>query len=448
VKELENIDITDSPEELICYSYDSSYVKETKPALVAWPKNAEEVSRLVKFAFTRDLSIVPRGAGTAMTGSSVPIDDKTLVISLEKMKKLLDINTKNMTALVEPGILNGTLQRELYCLGFFYPPDPSSLNFCTIGGNVATNAGGPRAIKYGVTRDYIMELECVLPDGTIINCGGRTHKRVVGYDLKNLLIGSEGTLAIVTKIRLRMLPLPEDVATLLVSFTDIQKSAEAIDKIIASKIIPRTLEFMDRNSIMAVEQYKPHGLPMDAEALLIIEIDGYADLIKKEAEKIAHICNSLGGNVVLAADAFSREQIWSARRAISPALYHMKPYKINEDIVIPRDKIPQMISIINRISVEKSIQIICFGHAGDGNIHVNIMTDDKEGQRDKINEVIRVIFENAVKLGGSISGEHGIGITKAPYLDMELSKRQIYIMKQIKQIFDPQNRLNPSKIFA
>lgn len=447
MNELNNIDISDSPEDLICYSFDSSSVKQVKPAFVSWPKNTDEVSRLVKFAITKGLSIVPRGAGTAMTGSAMPINDKTLIISLEKMKKIIDINTKNMTTLLEPGILNGTLQRELYCLGFFYPPDPSSLNFCTIGGNVATNAGGPRAIKYGVTRDYVMELEAVLADGTVIKSGGKTHKKVVGYDLKNLLVGSEGTLAIVTKIRLKILPCPEDVATLLVSFTSLQKTAEAIDKILSSKIIPRTLEFMDRGSIQAVEQFQPHGLSMDLEALLLIEIDGYGELIKKEAEKIAYICNQLGGNVVIAADAFSREKIWSARRAISPALYHMRKFKINEDIVVPRDKIPEIINIIQKISNEKSIEIICFGHAGDGNIHVNIMTDDKKGQKEKIEQIIRLIFENTIRLGGSLSGEHGIGLTKAPYLDMELSNSQIDIMKRIKSIFDPDNRLNPGKIF-
>ncbi len=446
--DLSNIDISDNREDLICYGFDSSFVLGVNPALVAWPRSVEEISRLLKYALEKDMSIVPRGAGTAMTGAAMPLRSNTMVISLEKMRKLLDINTKNMSVLVEPGILNGTLQKELFCLNFFYPPDPSSLNFCTLGGNVATNAGGPRAVKYGVTRDYVMELEAVLVDGTIIRCGGKTHKRVVGYDIKNLLIGSEGTLAIVTKIRLKILPLPEDVVTLLVSFQDTADAAATINKVLSSNIIPRTLEFIDKGCIKAVQSYKPNLITEAPSALLIIEIDGNIPTIKREAERVVAICNQFKGNAVLAADVYSRELIWDTRRSISPALYNLKKCKTNEDIVVPRDRIPEILLDISKISEENNTDILCFGHAGDGNIHVNILTDSREGQdKEKLERILKRLFEATLKLGGSISGEHGIGVTKAPFLSMEIPDRQITLMKEIKRVFDPQDRLNPGKIF-
>ncbi len=446
--DISGIDVLDSQEDLACYGFDASYLKETRPSLVAWPKTTEEVSRLVRYACDKDMAIVPRGAGTAMTGAAMPKGGDTMIISLEKMRKLLDINTKNMTALVEPGILNGTLQKDLHSLGFFYPPDPSSMNFCTIGGNVATNAGGPRAIKYGVTRDYVMELEAVLPDGTIIRCGGKTHKRVVGYDLKNLIVGSEGTLAIVTKIRLKVLPSPEDVATLLVTFADIEGAADAIDSILSSGIIPRTLEFIDSGTLRVINSFKPGVIPNEANALLLLEIDGNAMSIKKEAERIVTLCNASGGQSALATDAFSRDIIWEVRRSISPALYQFKATKTNEDIVVPRDKIPELLSEVKMIADENSTDIFCFGHAGDGNIHVNIMTDSRDDDdKVKIEKVIKRLFETTLRLGGSLSGEHGIGITKAPYLRMELPDRQIALMRGIKGVFDPKGRLNPGKVF-
>jgi glycolate oxidase len=372
----------------------------------------------------------------------------SLVISLERMKKLLDIDTKNMTVTVQPGIINGKLQKELESLGYFYPPDPASMNICTIGGNVATNAGGPRAIKYGVTRDYVMAIEAVLPDGSIINAGGKTYKRVVGYDLKNLFVGSEGTLAIFTKVTLKMLPLPEDVITLLVSFSNLEASAIAVSKIISSKIIPRTIEFMDRLSIEAIENYKSFGLPTDIEALLIIELDGYPTTIKREAEKVVSICEGLGGDVAVAEDHIAKDKIWEARRSLSPALFHISPNKISEDIVVPRDKIPHLLKELKKLSENSGIKIICFGHAGDGNIHTNIMIDNTNKEELSVGMgLIKRIFDVTLNLGGSISGEHGIGITKAPYISMELKEKELQIMKDIKKLFDKKTILNPNKIF-
>ncbi len=442
------VQISTEKEDRVCYSFDSSNSEAVLPDAVAWPINTDQLIKIVKFADANDHSIIARGAGTGMAGASVP-STNSIVISFEKMRKLLDVDTKNMTVTVEPGIINGKLQKELEYLGFFYPPDPASLNNCTIGGNVATNAGGPRAIKYGVTRDYVMGIEAVMPDGTLITTGGKTHKRAVGYDLRNLLIGSEGTLAMSTKIRLRMLPLPEDLMTLLVLFNSLDASGTAVSKIITSKIIPRTMELLDKSSIEAIESYKPIGLPTDVEALLLIELDGYPATIRKEAERVVDICKGLGGEVIVAEDSIAAERLWEARRAISPALYHIKPTKISEDIVVPRDKVPLMLMELRSISERSGIKIISFGHAGDGNLHVNIMVDRNDVEEyNRGLELVSKIFESTIKLGGSLSGEHGIGLTKAPYLGMEVKKRETELMKGIKAVFDPRGLMNPGKIFG
>src|SRR5208282_415550 len=397
-----SVEISTEKEDRVCYSFDSSNSEAVLPHAVAWPINTDQLIKIVKFASANNHSIIARGAGTGMTGASVPANN-SIVISFEKMRKLLDVDTKNMTVTVEPGIINGKLQKELEYLGFFYPPDPASLNICTIGGNVATNAGGPRAIKYGVTRDYVMGLEAVMPDGTLIVTGGKTHKRVVGYDLRNLLIGSEGTLAMTTKIRLRMLPLPEDIMTLLVLFNSLESSGTAVSKIVTSKIIPRAMELLDKSALEAIESYKPIGLPVDVEALLLIELDGYPATIRKEAERVVDICGGLGGEVIVAEDSMATERLWEARRAISPALYHIKPTKISEDIVVPRDKVPLMLMELRSLSERSGIKIISFGHAGDGNLHVNIMVDrnDKKEYARGI-EIVSKIFEITLKFGGSL----------------------------------------------
>jgi len=447
--QLSGIEISHEYEDLLCYGFDASILEGGLPCCVAWPKSAEEVVRIVKFASKNDLIIVPRGAGTGMAGAVIPNISETIVLSFEKMRKIIEINAENMTATLEPGTVNARLQRELERFGLFYPPDPASLSICTIGGNVATNAGGPRAVKYGVTRDYVLELEAVLPDGYLVRLGGKTCKRVVGYDLKQLLIGAEGTLAAITKIRLKVLPQPADVATLLVQFKDLFAAGNAVIKIFSSGIIPRTMEFIDSSALKAVEQYKPVGLPTNVEVLLLVELDGHAAAIQAEAEKIVQVCRALGGETAVAKDRPAREKLWEARRAISPALYHLKPDKINEDIVVPVDQIPIALADLRRLSEESGISIVCFGHAGDGNIHVNIMTDRKaEEEYARAETLVKRIFEIAVAAGGSISGEHGIGLAKSPYLHMEINNRELQLMKDIKHLIDPRNIMNPGKIFS
>ena len=443
---LPDIKISTEPEDLVCYGFDASGL-EGVPSAVVWPKNTEEVVRVMRYASQNEIPVTPRGAGTGMTGGSIPLKG-SIVLSFEKMNRLLALDTENLNVLVEPGMINGRLQRELEYLGFFYPPDPASMNFCTIGGNVAENAGGPRALKYGVTKDYVMELEAVLPNGEIITTGVRTPKGVVGYDLTRLLTGSEGTLAVITKIRLRILPLPEEVITLLVMFDNLEASGTAVSKIIASRVIPRTLEFMDAETIAAVESFKPVGIPRGVEALLLIELDGHPASITKEAAKIADICTSLNAEVKMAEDAAARDKLWEARRAVSPALYNLNPTKINEDIVVPRNKIPDMLKYLKRLSEESGIKIVNFGHAGDGNIHVNIMVDRNDAERYRQAEaLVKEIFNMTLDLGGTISGEHGVGITKASYISMEIKKHELALMKGIKNIFDPKGLLNPGKIF-
>jgi glycolate oxidase len=446
IDKLTDMKVSTAPEDLICYGFDASGI-ETFPSAVVWPNSTEEVVKVMKYAYENGIPVVPRGAGTGMTAGAVP-SKGAIILSFEKMKQILEIDAENLNVLCEPGVINGRLQRELEWKGLFYPPDPASMNFCTIGGNVAENAGGPRALKYGVTRDYVMEIEAVLPNGDIMTTGVKTTKGVVGYDLTRLLTGSEGTLSVFTKIRLKILPLPDEIVTLLAIFKNLEASGDAVAKIISSRIIPRTLEFMDQGAIAAVEKFKPVGLPKDAASILLIELDGHPSTIKKEAGKLIDICQGLGAEIKMAEDEAARNQLWTSRRSISPALYQIRPTKINEDIVVPRNKVTEMLKRLKKLSEESGITIVNFGHAGDGNIHVNIMVDkaDKEEYAKGLG-LVEHIFRDTLSLGGTISGEHGVGLTKAGYIGMELSKKELEIMQAIKKVFDPKNILNPGKIF-
>ncbi len=433
-------------EDLVCYGFDASS-REGMPLAVVKPVETDDVSRVAAYAFNNNHPIVPRGAGTGMTGGSVPLK-KSIILSLEGMNRILDIDEKNMVACVEPGVINAHLQEQLEEKGLFYPPDPASMKFCTLGGNVAENAGGPRAVKYGVTKDYVLGLETVLPHGRVLNTGGKNYKDVVGYDLTRLMVGSEGTLGVITKIFLKVLPLPEEITTLLCTFSKLDDAARTVTSITASSIIPRTLEIMDHESILAIESYKTYGLPLDADALLLIEADGSHSAVSNDAEKIADICSFNNGKVNVADDIYSRNRIWEARRSISQALYNIKPSKINEDIVVPRGRVPDMFAELRNISERYNLKIANFGHAGDGNIHVNIMTDkSNQEEYDRAKKAVRDIFESTVKLEGTISGEHGIGLTKKDFIDMELSEVSIKLMKEVKNVFDPKGIMNPGKIF-
>jgi len=448
LKELANIvgppNLLTSPEELTVYAYDATR-RESLPWAVVRPATAAEVSQILKLANRERFPIVPRGAGTGMSGGSVPTQGG-LVLSFERMNRIIEINAEDFLAVVEPGVVTGDLHRAVEAKGLFYPPDPASHQFCTMGGNVAECAGGLRAVKYGVTRDYVLGLEVVLPTGEIINTGARTVKSVAGYDLTKLIVGSEGTLGVVTRITVKLLPLPESIRTLAAFFASVDDAARAASNILAARIIPRALELVDGRALRAVETYLKEDLSGGAESMLLVEVDGPDDSTVRESERVSKILNESGASSVNLADSQAeRERLWKARRAISPALYTIKPRKINEDIVVPRSKISEILREVGGIAEKYELLIVCFGHAGDGNIHVNILVDEADLPRAE--RAVKEIFGTTLRLGGSISGEHGIGITKAAYLPMESGSDAIGAMKRIKQALDPNNILNPGKIF-
>ena len=431
----------------LCYSYDATQ-RQHRPDAVIWPSNAEEISLLLKMANAEGIPVYPRGAGSGFTGGSLPIHGG-LALVLTRLDAILRIDEANLIAEVEPGVVTHQLQKAVEALGLFYPPDPASLKFSTLGGNVAECAGGPRCVKYGVTKDYVLGLEVVTPQGDIIRTGGETMKGVVGYDLTKLLVGSEGTLGVITKIILKLLPLPAAKKTMLVLFDSIDGAAQAVAAIIGGKIIPTTLEFMDATTIDCVRRGTDLVLPEAARALLIIEVDGDSDLIEKQAATILQLIEPLGVvNTWVAANSEESESIWQVRRSVSPSLRKVNPDKFNEDICVPRSRLPEMIRTIEAISDKLQIPIVNFGHAGDGNIHVNIMVDKAEpGQEQKAEQAIKEIFTATLQLGGTMSGEHGVGVTKAPYISMELDPAAVAYMKAIKRALDPNNILNPGKIF-
>ncbi|HBG45471.1 MAG TPA: glycolate oxidase subunit GlcD [Deltaproteobacteria bacterium] len=435
-----------SKEELLCYSYDATNTLHL-PEAVVFPTGPEEISLILKMANSEGFPVIPRGAGTGFSGGSLPVEGG-VVISFERMKRIIEVDTENLIAVAEPGVVTWDLQQEVERHGLFYPPDPSSLKVSTIGGNIAECAGGPRAVKYGVTRDYILGLEVVLPTGEIVNTGVRTAKGVVGYDLTRLMVGSEGTLGIVTKAILRLLPLPEATKTMLALFGDMKKAAAATSAIIRGKVIPSTLEIMDRVSLRCVEEYSKAGLP-DVEALLLIEVDGPKGSVEKEAEAVRAICLEYGAtDFRAAADKHEVKELWKARRAISASLYRVKPNKINEDIVVPRSRIPELVEGLKGISKDRGVLIASFGHAGDGNIHVNVMYDKKDPvEAASALDAVTDVFRLTVGLGGTISGEHGVGTAKSRYIGMELTPVAIDAMKKIKAALDPRGILNPGKIF-
>jgi glycolate oxidase len=439
--------VAEDKETRICYSYDATNLRYL-PDLIVYPFNREQISAILKLANEARFPVIPRGAGTGFTGGTLPVEGGVVLV-LTKMNRVLQIDPENLVAVVEPGVVTYHLQQEVEKIGLFYPPDPASLKSSTIGGNVAECAGGPRAVKYGVTKDYVLGLEVVLPTGEIITTGVQTVKSVVGYDLTKLLVGSEGTLGIITKIILRLLPLPKAKRTMLAMFPNIEAAATTVSQIISSRIIPTTLEFMDNATIRCVEDYLHMGLPVEAGALLIIEVDGAPEVLNGEVEEIQKICQANRAiETKVAKDDKEAEELWKARRAVSSAVVKLNPTKINEDVTVPRSKVANLLRQMEAISKKHNLIIVNFGHAGDGNIHVNVLIDRrKAGEEERAHVAVKEIFEAALGLGGTLSGEHGIGITKAPYLAMELGDMGVKVMKRIKQSFDPNNILNPGKIF-
>ena len=452
IKKIENIvgrqHLCRDKEDLLCYSFDATKTVSV-PDAVVFPGNAQEVSEILKLANQHGFSVTPRGAGSGMTGGSVPVR-QGVVLAMSRFNNILSIDRDNLIARVEPGVVTGVFQKAVDKEGLFYPPDPSSSDFSTLGGNAAECAGGPKAVKYGVTRDYVLGMTVVLPTGEIIRTGVQTAKGVVGYDLTRLIVGSEGTLGVITELTLRLRPKPEAVRTMTAVYNRIGAAAETVSEIIRRGIIPRTIEFMDNASIRCAEAYAKSGLPTDAEALLIIEVDGGIDETARALKTIESVCRGFDVRSIMVAETPEAAQaVWKARKSVSPALYRYGPDKINEDIVVPRSRIPDMVSKIQDLSRQTGLMMVCFGHAGDGNIHFNIMADKKDtAQWEKALNAVGEIFDYTLALGGTLSGEHGIGMTKSAYIGREITPEALALMRRIKNAFDPKGILNPGKIFA
>ena len=439
--------ITDRDTDRQSYAYDATQI-QAWPDGVVFPGTTEEIAAILRLANTHQFPVVPRGAGSGMSGGSVPIQGGVVVVLL-RMNRIIKIDVNNLLAVAEPGVITRDLQQAVEAEGLFYPPDPSSSHFSTLGGNLAECAGGGRAVKYGVTRDYVLGLEVVLPSGEILKTGVRTAKGVVGYDLTRLMVGSEGTLGIITEMVLKLIPLPEARQTILAFFDQMALASRSVVEIFRAGILPSILEFMDHSSISCVEEYLHLGLPTQAQALLLIEVDGDREAVARQGETIQQLCRQIGAKgVKQAITPREADELWKARRAISPALFRLRPNKINEDIVVPRDKIPEAIDRFEAIGRRFDLLIVSFGHAGDGNIHVNVMFDGKKPEeRKRAQEAVVEIFQTVLDLGGTLSGEHGVGLTKAPFLSLELDPVSLTLMKKIKDLFDPNHILNPGKIF-
>jgi len=443
--------LTTGKEDLLCYSYDGTGM-EYMPSAVAFPGSAEDVCGIMQLANGTPFPVIPRGAGTGMTGGALPVEGG-LILAMSRLNKVIEIDKENQVAVVEPGVITGQFQAAVQKEGLFYPPDPASRDFCTMGGNVAECAGGPSAVKYGVTRDYVIGLEVVLPDGRLMHTGVRTAKGVVGYDLARLFIGSEGTLGVITKIIVKLLALPSHKKTFLVLAQSLQQATSLVSEILNNNILPSTLEYMDRTALSVVENFMEQELPAATQALLLIEVDGDQHSVEEQGRKLLGMLadRQKYPEILKVRQADSEqevEELWKARRSISPASFQLKPDKISEDVVVPRNKIPTLVEFTENLSQELGITILTFGHAGDGNIHVNIMIDkDDPAETEKGQTAKLKLFEHVMTLSGTLSGEHGVGLTKAPFLALELDETALEVMQNLKKLFDPNNILNPGKIF-
>ncbi|PZE21403.1 FAD-binding oxidoreductase [Paenibacillus xerothermodurans] len=429
------------------YSFDGSFGTYL-PDVVVQTKDVQELAALVKYANRELIPICPRGQSTSLSGGPLPVKGG-IVIDLSVMNDVLEIDEEDLVAVVSPGVLTADIHKAADRKGFLYPPDPSSSHVSTIGGNLAENSGGPRGLKYGVTKDYVIGLELITPQGEIIRTGGRTVKNVTGYDLTKLIVGSEGTLGIITKAVLRLIPKPPAAKTVMAIFDSLVDAGRAISKVLSSGILPSKMELMDQASMLAVENYEPSGLPIDAEAMILIELDGHPAAVSDEAEQVSKVCSEVGAREVRVPETKAEmEEVWQARKLVSPAIARIKPTKISEDATVPRSQIPEMCRRLQEIKKKYNVHLVVFGHAGDGNLHPNIVADksDKE-EMGRVEQAVAEIFKAAVELGGTLSGEHGIGTMKAPFMEMELGAAGLEMMKRIKQAWDPNNIMNPGKIF-
>lgn len=436
-----------TPDECWSYGYDNSR-RHAQPGVVVFPASHLDVVNIVQLCNQYKIAIVPRGRGTGTVGAAVAID-QCLVLSTERMTRIINFDAANRYMVVEPGVLNQTVQDMAGEKGFFWPPDPSSAAFCTIGGNLAYNAAGPRAVKYGTPRENVLGLRAVTGDGQEIKTGVLTTKGVVGYDLTRLLIGSEGTLAIITEATLKLTPLPEAKRTIQIIYADIESATQAVSSIMQQSVIPCALEFIDGAAIDMVREYSSIDLPKKAGAMLMVEVDGQEAALDSASTSIEKAAQQTGLlSFQIAKNKYEVDALWETRKALSPALRNVAPKKINEDVVVPITRIPELIHGLEKLSTKYGIPIVNFGHAGNGNIHVNLLFDpDNEAQAKNAHACLDETFTLVLELDGTLSGEHGVGLEKQNYIDREIDPVAMKLMRSIKQNFDPNNLLNPDKSF-
>lgn len=435
-------------EELLSYSYDATAaMPHQTPDVFITPKTTEQVSEVMKIATKYALPVYPRGSATNLSGGTIPIE-KGIVMSMLHMNQIIEVDAENLTATVQPGVIIQDLNDAALEHGLFYPPDPGTVKTATMGGSVSESSGGLRGLKYGVTKHYVMGMKLVRANGDIIKWGGKTVKNVTGYDLTALFTGAEGTLGIITEIIVKLNPVPESRKALLGVFDDIDKAGNAIAAIIRNKVIPATLEIMDNITIRTVENFTHAGLPVDAEAILLCEVDGYKEAVEREAALVEKILKEQGAvEINVAKTDEERDKIWLARRNALPALAQRRPTTVLEDATVPRSKIPHMIKAIRQIAEKYDLLIGTFGHAGDGNLHPTILTDENNKEEmERVDKAVEEIFEVAVSLGGTLSGEHGIGMAKAKFLPLEFGEAGVKLLKDIKEACDPDYRINPGKM--
>ena len=435
-------------EDLISYSYDGTPILKQLPKAVVLVNSREDVSIVLTLAAKYRTPVVTRGSGTGLSGGSVPVEG-SIVLCTTRMNRILELDTENLTMMVEPGVINIDVATKAEAVGLFYPPDPGSMKVSTIGGNVSENSGGLRGLKYGVTRDYVMGLEVVLATGEIFFTGNKCVKDVAGFSLKDIFIGSEGTLGVVTKILLKLIPKPVARKTLLAVYERMDQAASTVSAIIAAKIIPCTMEFLDRTTIRCIENYSKVGLPLDCDAILLLESDGHPAAVDEEAERMAQIARGHGArSVSLAKDVEEATRLMTARRMAIPAMARVAPTTILEDATVPRSKLPEMVRFVQKTAEKYKLTVGTFGHFGDGNLHPTFLANERNPDEiHRVHEAVKEIFTYAVGLGGTISGEHGIGLAKKSFLPSAIGEINVRVIRELKRVFDPQGILNPGKIF-
>ncbi len=433
----------------LAYSYDAAVLDPSLPSIVLRPTTSEALGQAVRLCNENALPTTVRGAGTNLSGGTIPSPGGVVIVTTA-LNKIIEINVEDLYAVAQPGVITAEFAAAVEARGLFYPPDPGSQAVSTLGGNVAENAGGLRGLRYGVTRDYVMGLEFFDVNGELVKAGARTVKCVTGYNLGGLLVGSEGTLGVFNKIILKLIPMPAARKAMMAVFSEVSMASKTVSAIIANRIVPVTLEFMDNFTIRAVEDFAHAGLPIDAAALLLIEVDGHPAQVEDEAARVEELCRRMGAmRVRVAQDSQERDKVWEARRAALSALSRIRPTTVLEDATVPRSKVPAMIDSIDEISRKFDLQIGVFGHAGDGNLHPTILTDRRNKEEwTRVEQAIDAIFERALELGGTLSGEHGIGIAKSKYMEKETGRGAILYSRRIKAALDPKNILNPGKIIG